>query len=395
MIHSALTILRKDLKLRVRDRSVLLFAFVVPLALTFVFSLIFPGEDDFLLTAAVANEDDGEVAAAFVDDALPALVEAGLVELLVADGEQAARRMVEDGDAAAAWVIPAGFSDAVMAGGSPQLLLLHNPDRALSTEVARGIASGFLGQIDRVTLAVATVAAGAGGSEPVTVDEAMISALAADVATAPSLVEVAALDAEARQLDPVSYLGAGMAVFFLFFTVTFGITGLLEEREQATLPRLLAAPVASAAIPVGKALGAFVVGVMSMAVLAIGNRFALGANWGPPLGVVILVLAGVLCALGVMALVGSFAKSVEQAGNLQAIVAMAFGLTGGVFFPVGATGWMANLSLVSPHGWFIRGLGDQVGAGTWTAVLPAAGALIAVAAGTGLVGALRWRKALT
>ena len=64
---------------------------------------------------------------------------------------------------------------------------------------------------------------------------------------------------EDRQLDPVSYLAAGMAVFFLFFIVQYGVTGLLEERQQGTLPRLMAAPIPVAAIHVGKAMGATVI----------------------------------------------------------------------------------------------------------------------------------------
>ena len=35
-----------DLRMRIRDRSVLIFAFVVPLALMFVFNLVFGGTDD-------------------------------------------------------------------------------------------------------------------------------------------------------------------------------------------------------------------------------------------------------------------------------------------------------------------------------------------------------------
>ena len=37
-----------------------------------------------------------------------------------------------------------------------------------------------------------------------------------------------------------------MAVFFLFFTVQFGVTSLLEERNDGTLARLLAAPISRA-----------------------------------------------------------------------------------------------------------------------------------------------------
>ena len=111
-----------------------------------------------------------------------------------------------------------------------------------------------------------------------------------------------------KQLSPITYLSAGMAVFFLFFTVQFGVTGLLEERQQGTLPRLRAAPIPVAAVPLGKALGAFVLGLVSMAVLVIASTLLLGADWGEPAGVAVLVVAGTLAATGLMALVGTFAQ---------------------------------------------------------------------------------------
>jgi hypothetical protein len=125
-----------------------------------------------------------------------------------------------------------------------------------------------------------------------------------------------------------------MAAFFVFFTVQYGVTGLLEEEKLGTLPRLLAAPVPPWSVQVGKALGSAVLGVASLTVLAVASNLVLGADWGPPLGVAILILALVVAAVGLMGLVGSFARTAEQAGNAQAIVAIVLGMTGGVFFPI-------------------------------------------------------------
>lgn len=398
MVHAALTILRKDLRLRLRDRSVWLFAVIVPMALTMVFSLIFPSDDEFSFSAAVVDDDGGPLADAFVNGVLAELQREGLVELVAADSVAHAQRLIDGGDIAAAWVLPAGFSQAVVAGESAQAQVIHNPDRALSTSVARAIMDGFVRQLDTARLAVATTVVLAGppatSSSPssANIDAELLADIAERAAASAPLAHVSDLATEARRLDPRSQLGAGMAVFFVFFTATFGISGLLEEREQATLPRLAAAPIPADAIMAGKALGAFLVGMVSMVILAVGNHVLLGADWGPPLGIAVLVVATVLCATGVMALVGSFARTVEQAGNLQSIVALVFGLAGGVFFPVGATGWMAQLSLLSPHGWFIRGLGDQVGAATATAVVPAAAMLLVLGLFTGVLGAARMRK---
>src|SRR5947199_8738076 len=78
--------------------------------------------------------------------------------------------------------------------------------------------------------------------------------LAAQAAAATVPVAVADVSAKTKQLDDKSFFAAGMAVFFLFFTVQFGVTSLLEERNDGTLARLLAAPVPRAAVIGGKLL---------------------------------------------------------------------------------------------------------------------------------------------
>lgn len=389
-MRAAFTILAKDLRLRLRDRSVILFAVVVPLGLTMLFSFILPSEGDLTVTAAVVDEDGGPASQAFVDQVLPALTDAGFVTVdETLTSSEAALAAVEDGTIDAVWRFPEGFSGSLQGGGGAEIDVLVHAGRTLRGEVARGIADSYAGQLDRVSLAVATGTAAAGGD----LDPNVIEAITDRAAAAPSLASLVPLDAVDRQLDMTSYLAAGMAAFFVFFTVQWGVTGLLEERQLHTLARLLAAPIAPVAIQIGKALGAFVLGIVAMTVLAVASSTLLGAAWGPWLGITVLIVAMVLAALGIMALVGSFAKTAEQASNLQSIVAIVLGMLGGVFIPIPlGEGILTWLSRIAPHGWFLDGLGAQSGTGQWTDVLPSAAAILAfglVAAG---LAAMRLRR---
>jgi ABC-2 type transport system permease protein len=52
----------------------------------------------------------------------------------------------------------------------------------------------------------------------------------------------------------------------------------------------------------------------------------------------LLVISGVLAATGITSVVASLARTAEQAGSWQAVVAVSLGLLGGSFFPVQQSG---------------------------------------------------------
>ncbi len=208
--------------------------------------------------------------------------------------------------------------------------------------------------------------------------------LAAAAAATPSPIEIRDVSTQRRELDTETFYAAGMTVFFLFFTVQFGVTSLLDERRDGTLWRLVAAPIPRGSILGAKLLTSFALGLASMAVLAVATSLFLGADWGDPAGVALVLLAGVLSAIGVMALIATIARTAEQAGYAQAIAALTLGLLGGAFFPVARIGGaIATLSLLTPHAWFLHGLGELAGGAGPVAVLPAVGAMLAFAAVTG------------
>ncbi len=130
------------------------------------------------------------------------------------------------------------------------------------------------------------------------------------------------------------------------------------------------------AIVAGKAITAFVLGFVSMVILVIATSAMFGAEWGNPVGVLALIVAGVFAAIGIMAIVGAFAKTAEQAAVFSSIIGVVLGFLGGTFFPVGqAGGILSRLRFITPHAWFMQGLGDLAG-GDLGAVVPSVIALV-------------------
>jgi ABC-2 type transport system permease protein len=385
-VRVALLIAGKDLRQRLRDRSAVMIAFVVPLGLAFVFNATLGGiaSGGTAFTYAVVDEDRSAVSEVFVDEVLPRVEDSGAIEVRAVSSEAEGRRLVTSGATAAMFVVPEGFGAAVQGTDPAEIRVVGDVDEPTGAQVARSIASRFVADLSAVRLEVATAV------EPHTGEPAELAALVERARAVANPVEVVDVATSTKELDVTTYYAAGMAVFFLFFTVQFGVASLLEERKDGTLSRLLAAPIGRSAILGGKLFTSFVLGVLSMTTLIVATSLLLGAEWGSSVGVAVLVLSGVLAAIGVMALVATMAKTSEQAGNWQSIIAVVLGMLGGVFFPISqAPGILPKLSLLTPQAWFMRGLSDLAGGGSWAVVWPSVLAMCAFAAATGAIAAIR------
>ncbi|NNC75622.1 MAG: ABC transporter permease [Acidimicrobiia bacterium] len=386
------TIGMKDLRQRLRDRSAWIIAVIVPLGLAFVLNATIGGAGGgegagFVTEIIVVDNDGGEIATAFVDF-LDELERDEIVSIETAASAQEASDRVADGFPSAI-AIPSGFSAAARSGGASTLTVYTNPDEQIASLVALSLAQGFASEINTVQLSVASVFVTEGGeADPARIPELVVAAQGGT-----PLATVVGIEAEGDGFDLATYFAIGMAVFFVFFTVQYGVLGLIAERDEGTMARLLAAPIPRAAIVGGKLLAAFVLGLVSMIVLWVASSLVMGAEWGNPVGVLLLIVAGVIAAMGVTALVASFARTAEQAGGYAAIVAVVLGLLGGTFFPVSqASGFFSLVSRIAPHRWLMDGFNLLTAGDPVSAVIPSALAAVGFGLVTGAIGLLLSRK---
>ncbi len=386
-MRASLHIAGKDLRQRMRDRSAILLAVVVPLALAAIFSALFgPAASPRAFDYAVVDHDHSRITHTFEQQVLGMLASRGIVTVRTMTGPQA-RAAVRSGALDAAFVFPSGFAASVQSSRPVSAQVVGSVDQVTATDVARSIARSYVADLNGARVAVAAVARQRPRTSP-----AALAAVAREVVAHAPAMRLVDVSARARVLNTKTYFAAGMAVFFLLFTVQFGVSSLIDERFDGTLARLLAAPVRRTEILAGKLLTSVALGVVSLTVLVLATTWLLGASWGNPIGVALLVLAGVLAGTGITSLVASLARTPDQAGSWQAIVAVTLGLLGGTFFPIQQSGpVLATLSLATPHAWFLRGLADLKG-GSVVGVLPAVGALLCFAVVTGSVAVLRIDK---
>ncbi len=343
------------------------------------------GEPGLGLEFGLVDEDRTEISASF-GEVLSEIEAEEIITLFRYEAPDAAQTAIAADEIDAYYLVPAGYGEAVRANRAISIRVVGDIDAPTSTQIAASIADQYTSGVEAAQLAIATTAE---------IDPSAVQSLGGDPAAAAFSYRLADTAVETRQLDSSTFFAAGMAVFFLFFTVQFGVAGVLEEERQGTLTRLLAAPIRPTAVIAGKAILSLALGVISMGVLIIATSLLMGASWGSPLGVSLLVVAGVMSAIGIMGLISAVAKTPEGAGNLGSIIAVILGMLGGTFFPVGqGSDLLSNLSLLTPHAWFLRGLGDLANGAPWTAAVPAVLPILGFAAVTSAVAWFYLRKQL-
>ena len=390
----SLVIAGKDIRRRLRDRSAYIVGVVAPLVLAGLIALAFGRSGgDFHVTFAVADLDHGPLSTAFVDGVLGSAELRDTVTVRRVGTRDEAVRLAREGTVAAAIVVPAGYSAVTSGGEAVPLRVVRNARSALGADMAVALARSFATRVDASRIAVDTaVAAGAAH------DQAALRALAKQAADTAEPVTLTDAPVRSRDISPGSTFAPAMAIFFLYFVVGTQARGIIAERREGTLVRLLAAPVRPSSLLAGKTLAALALGLASLTAVALASSVLLGADWGDPLAAAAVVVSTVLAVTGLLALVLTLARTEQQAMLYTSLLTFTCALLGGNFVTLeNAPAFLRRLSMFTPNGWSLRAFHDlsaDPAAGLST-VLPAIGVLVAIATAAGLVASLGSRRLVT
>lgn len=387
----AIFIALKDLRLRLRDRSAIVLAFIAPLILAFIISSALGQEEGvFRATFAVVDDDKSDISKSFVEGirSVPALKNLELKE--VKDRDEAVALMDKE-ESSAAFVIPSGFGQSITTGQPAKLTVLRSPAFPVGGQVAKALADAFAAEINAGGLTIQTAVDSGLVARPGAPDLNTLIQKAVGGRIPVNLVDG---KIGVNEVSSADYFAPGMTIFFLFFTVQFGALGILAERRDGTLPRLLAAPIKPSTVIIGKELSSFVLGLGSMLTMMVVTSILLDANWGDPLAAVALAVAITLAAMGVTGLAISLARTQEQAAGFGSITAMGLALLGGNFLQITDAPWIIRtLSLLTPNGWALRSFFDLAAEGGGiSSILPGLGAVFAFAVVTGALALLLGRR---
>ena len=156
----------------------------------------------------------------------------------------------------------------------------------------------------------------------------------------------------------LDYFAPSIAIIFLFIGGGLGMRSLMLERSGGTLVRIAAAPLRPTRIVIGKMLAIFVTGLISILLVWGATTVLFGADWGAPLGVLLLSIGAAAAMCGLGAFLTSLARNEQEAFGVALIVGLLLSLIGGNLLPPGSLpGFLQILSLGTPNGWALVGFG--------------------------------------
>ncbi len=140
-----------------------------------------------------------------------------------------------------------------------------------------------------------------------------------------------------RTITSSDYYAAAMMTMFILFAAGHGGRMILEEKEQYTYQRMMAAGTSRLAILAGKFLVVFLIALLQIIVMTVFSRYALNVQWGDFVSV---ALIGIAASFAVAGLGAAVAAATYRAGNykmaniFETAVIQTMALLGGSFFPI-------------------------------------------------------------
>jgi ABC-2 type transport system permease protein len=367
----------KDLQIVFRDRAALVFMLLAPFLLTIGMGFAtgrFSGGSSGLsdIPVVIVNLDNEQLGNALVD-VFSSEELAKLIEPTVLSDPEAARQFIDDDQAAAAIIIPEGFTRSIIPPAGTQfeegfvslepvkIEVYRNPSRPSTSGVVQAIVDEYVSRLEEGRTSVMTSIVQlmqTGLLDPQNAEEKarVLFESTGQTDSAAITLRKNQEGAEAIEFDILAYMAPGMALLFLMYTVSNGGRSILAERSQGTLPRLLVSPTSAAQVLGGKILGVFLTGVAQVGILILASSIFFGVKWGDTLGLVILILATAFGATGWGMLITALARSPAQVGSMGSAVMLIFGILGGSFIDLDQMPATARtLSKITPNAWGLDG----------------------------------------
>ncbi len=367
----------KDMLQMVRDRKIFMFLLFMPIVFTLLFGYAFGGfgggDSDPRLPVGYLNADGSGLS----EELHGLLRKSDVIRLeeFAVNQQDQLEESVDNEDLVAAIIIPPGYGRSILDGKAAKVALYGD----FSTTVGTSVKSTVLTAANRVDGAVRTgliLESASGGKVPF--DYAFEQALSAWEEPPIRVNETtsSAIQEETNDNMSLAHTSPGMMLQFAIAGLLTSAQIIVAERKSRSLQRMLTTATKRVHILFGHLLAIFMMIFAQFLVLIVFGQFFLNVNYlRDPLATGLVAFAAALCIATLGLLIGTLAKSEEQAVIFSLIPMFVFAGLGGAWVPLEVTGeTFRAIGHASPIAWAMDGFKNVTvrGLDFYSVLLPAA-----------------------
>jgi ABC-2 type transport system permease protein len=332
-----------QVRIYLQDKADLAFSLLLPIAIFALMYGAFGGQTQFHGTAHVVNEDRG---APYSDLLVERLEEIDNLDVKLHSASDADSKL-DRADLLIVLYIPEGFSQSLASGEQATLVFRQRGNGGDEGQIVASIVGGVVDQMAQefqVLSQVGEALAGSGISQDRI--DVTVHRLLEDERESPAVA--VSEETLGGSPDPVNEFLPGIVTMFVLFAITMTARALVEERMKGTLERLLTTQLSVGQLFAGKFLVNLSRGFIQTLVLLLLS-YAVFQMFTPLSFIESMVLAVIfIAAVSSMGLIiGSLARTEDQATWIAVFFTMVMVMLGGTFFEIPEGGVMNVISKIS------------------------------------------------
>lgn len=279
----------------------------------------------------------------------------------VASGsDEQLKQSIEDGDINAAIIIPADYSDQLIAGKSPSIVFYRMNEQLWNASLALSLEA----ETERMSHAAALLAQTNQLSKE-SLDKLLVTVHENRIATQNADMQIGETIANPEVI--------GLMLLFVLLLVMRSISLIMEDREHRTMARMFTAPVRGYQIALGNFLGIVAVGTLQLIVMVVMCCYVFGYDPGfSPFMLFLLLEFFLIAAVGLASAIAGLVRNSMQLSNIGNLVITPSCMLGGCFWPISIMpDFMQKLANFTPQKWLLEAADRLSGGGNmYTIAVP-------------------------
>ena len=362
----------KDLRLILHDKRAVVLTLFLPIALITLFAFAYGGiggsNDANPITIYISDQDNTDITKDIILQ-LDTLKSLDIKKMPL----DSAKTEVKKGSRVGLLVFYKGFKDSVDNGSNPSMELFYDQSRQIEAGLLQQVLfSKLMGIVGQKTIKKSVKKMIAENNPDLNkkdlasiqekVDEQMNSFSESDKNPANNSMGIKSTPVFAKAEHNLGLIQAvaGTAIMMLLFTVTGMGSGMLLEKEEGTLKKLLYSPITPTSILYGKMVATIVVSIAQLSVMFVFAWLVFGLNIFvdfPSLLLMILATAFACSSFGIF--IASIAKTRKQVESYSTLIILVMSAIGGSMVPLFLMpSIMQKIGVISVNYWGIQGFYD-------------------------------------